>query len=550
MQTALDASQPTFRSRAQNGLAQNTAPDVLILGGGVNGVAALRDLALNGVSAVLLERGDFCGGASSASTRMAHGGLRYLEGREFRLVAEAARERNLLLRHAPHIVRPLEIVVPLDGVVKGLFGAALRFAGLSRRAVPMCLVALKAGLMIYERFGAVERVLPQHSAATDPARFPPGLRHGTRAVVRYFDGRIDNPEGLIFEMLEEAMAAHPQVTALNHAGWRLRPDGAVEVETGAGAVTLRPKVILNATGAWIDAVNAELGLTTRHVRGVKGAHLVLNHPELLARMAGRAFYFDDGRGRMVICLPLAETVLMGTTEIEVTSADDRVVAEAEVAYLLAALSRLFDDITVSEADVVAVTTGIRPLQNAGGSATAAARDHALVEDRLRSGLPVLSLVGGKWTTFRAFAELATDAALAHLGKKRRLSTRDRDYPGAGAKGTDRLTRRYGALGERVAAFCATAPDRPLRGAQDYTRLEVIWLIRARAALTLEDLVLRRTLLAQRADLRRETLADMAAILAEELGQGPAWVAAQLAAAEADPRLLARRPAAPQMAEVS
>ena len=178
---------PTFRETALARIAQSPAPDVLVLGGGVNGVAVLRDLALNGVSAVLLDRGDFCAGASSASTRMAHGGLRYLEGREFRLVAEAARERNLLLRHAAHLVRPLEIVVPLNGVVRGLFGAALRFAGLSKKSGEMCLVALKAGLVLYERFGAVERMLPAHKATTDTAKFPNGIRHGTRAVVQYFD---------------------------------------------------------------------------------------------------------------------------------------------------------------------------------------------------------------------------------------------------------------------------------------------------------------------------------------------------------------------------
>lgn len=222
------------------------------------GVAVLRDLALNGGSAVLPDRGDFCAGASSASTPMAHGGLRYPEGREFRLVAEAARERNLMLRHAAHLVRPLEIVVPLNGILRGLFGAALRFVGLSQKSGEMCLVALKA-------------------------------------------------------------------------------------------------------------------------------HLVLHHPALHAPMAGWAFYFDDGRGRRVICLPLAETILKGATEVETASTENGAVAEAQVSYSLAAISGLFGDIRMSKAHLVSVTTGIRPLQNAGGSANHAARDHALHEHRLPQG---------------------------------------------------------------------------------------------------------------------------------------------------------------------
>lgn len=542
------ASTSGFRETGFARLAKMSAPDVLILGGGVNGVATLRDLALNGVSAVLIEQNDFCAGASSASTRMAHGGLRYLEGREFSLVADAARERNLLLRHASHLVRPLEIVVPLNAIVRGLFGAAMRFIGVSQSSGAISLVALKVGLVAYERFGAVERVLPSHQTTTDPAKFPPALRKSTRAVVRYFDGQIDNPEGLIFEMLAEAVAAHSDVVALNHVGWKLCADGAVEVDSPTGAVLLRPNVIINATGGWIDTVNGRLGLQTRHVRGVKGAHLVLDHPELHARMAGRAFYFEDGRGRMVICLPLAETILMGTTEIETTSPDDGAVAETEIAYLLAAISGLFEDISLTKANLVSVTTGIRPLQNSGGSANRAARDHALAEDRLSNGVPVLSLVGGKWTTFRSFAELASDRVLGLLGRKRQLSTRDRAYPGAGALGQDMLTQRYGSFATAIAAFCAEAKDRPLAGTQKYSQREILWLIRNRAARRLDDLVLRRTQLALGASLREATLQDLAEILATELGKDPEWQAAELARAKADPRIFALRHSKPGCAD--
>ena len=542
---------PSVREAAVARLGGLQAADVLIIGGGVNGAGTLRDLALNGVSAVLIDTGDFCAGASSASSRMAHGGLRYLEGREFRLVAESARERNLLLHDAPHLVRPLEIVVPLETLVSGLPQAMLRFAGLSRRSGPLSLAALEGALALYEHLGAKFRALPRHRTVLKRGAFPAGLDAGTRAVVSYYDGEIVNPEGLIFEMLGEAADAG-NVAAVNHITWSAAA-GAVSVTDAVSGhtVALRPRVIVNATGAAIDAVNARLGLKTQLVRGVKGAHLVIAHPRLFERMAGRAFYFDDGHGRMVISLPVAGTILMGTTEVETADPGDRGVAGSEVDYLLGALGRLFSDIPVGREHVVAVTSGIRPLQaGGGGNATQAARDHALVE-HTAAGRPVISLVGGKWTTFRGFAEQATDCVLKHLGRTRTTGTAQRAYPGAapvdaaalaGETGLPPariagLVARYGALARPVAAFCAAAPDRMLAGRTDYSRREILWLVQARMAQRLDDLVLRRTGLVVTGTLGRETVADMGHCLALALGRDVAWAEAEIARAVADPRIL-------------
>ncbi|WP_373503770.1 glycerol-3-phosphate dehydrogenase/oxidase [Aestuariivirga sp.] len=540
------------RADSMRRLANLPSPDVLIIGGGVNGVGTLRDLALNGISAVLVEQGDFACGASGASTRMAHGGLRYLEGREFRLVAEAVRERNLLLHHAPHIVRPLEIVVPLDSVTQGLLRAGLRFLGLSNAPGPLSLAALKGGLAVYEFFGRAERALPPHGVTTRREDFPPGLPAATRAVVNYFDGWIDTPEALIFEMLAEA-EAQPGTAAINHCDWSLNGDGSFEMKDrlGEGRWTLRPKMIVNAAGAWVDAVNTRLGFATHLVRKVKGAHLLIRHDALLARMAGRAFYFDDGTGRMAICLPLRETVLMGTTEVETGDPGDRVIDGREIAYLLGALSRLFTDICVTEADVVAMTTGIRPLR-AGGSGTAnkAARDHALIESAMPgpTGLPVLSLVGGKWTTFRAFSEQAADHVLRRLGITRTLSTLHRDYPGAPRKEDagmnmsanlrlKELFARYGRIGYEVAAYCGNGPDAPLERFPDFSRREIEWLVLRRAACTLEDLVMRRTGMVLTGRLDLAALEEIAAIQARVLGRDDAWAAAEVSRAASDPRIM-------------
>lgn len=545
---------PCVRLDALDRLAHEPRPDVLILGGGVNGVATLRDLALNGVSAVLLDTGDFCAGASSASSRMAHGGLRYLEGREFRLVAESTRERNLLLRDAPHLVRPLEILVPLQNRVVGFAGSVLRFLGLSSRPGPLNLAALVGALCLYEAFGTVRRSLPRPTVALARKRFPQGMGAEVAAVASYHDGQIVGPEALVFEMLDEA-TARPHAIAINHVGWTRAGDAFHVTDPASGReIVLRPRIVVNAAGAAIDRVNAALGEGTALVRGVKGAHLVLRHAELHARMAGRAFYFDDGSGRMVICLPVGDCILFGTTEVETSEPDDRAVADDEVAYLLGAAQRLFADIAVSRRHIAALTSGIRPLQAGDGNATQAARDHALVELTI-DGLPVVALVGGKWTTFRSFAEQATDRVLVSLGRSRTTSTADRPYPGAAALDTARhaqatglpagrveaLQHRYGGLAGTVAAWCGAEADMPLRHADGYSRREIEWLVRTRMAMRLDDLILRRTDLVFSSPVSRPLLDELAGILGETLGRDAAWQRAQVASCLADPRIVFEMP---------
>jgi glycerol-3-phosphate dehydrogenase len=541
-----------LRSTSKERLAVLQEPDVLILGGGVNGVATLRDLALNGVSCVLIDAHDFCQGASSASSRMAHGGLRYLEGREFRLVAESARERNRLIAHAGHLVKPLEIVVPLEHLLGGFARAVLRFLGFTRFGGPLSLAALEGALRLYEAFGRREHPLPNHKTVLRRTHFPKGLRSQTRAVAAYFDGQITQPEGLMFEMLREAMGQGPRVAALNHVNWH--KDGDMIIITDRFDATqyrMTPKVIVNATGAWIDDVNAKLGGKTQYLRGVKGAHLVLDHSALHQRMAGRAFYFDDGTGRMIITLPVGENILVGTTEVETKDAEDRGISETEIAYLLRAIDGLFTDISVDRSHIVSMTTGIRPLRDGGGSATSAARDHALEEDRFPGcAAPVLSLVGGKWTTFRAFGEEAADRVLKRLGRTRTMSTAQRTYPGAAPFARNaltvpkeiatRLVARYGALAQEVAPLCVGPGSMALAGAPSYCRGEIIWAIRARAACCIEDLVLRRTQLSLGHGLQRETLYDLAEILAQEAGRDPKDLAAEIAAVLEDPRLMGTR----------
>ncbi|WP_255509670.1 glycerol-3-phosphate dehydrogenase/oxidase [Oceaniovalibus sp. ACAM 378] len=538
------------RSQAFKRLESLPTPDVLILGGGVNGVATLRDLALNGVSCALIDTKDFSAGASGASSRMAHGGLRYLEGREFRLVAESARERDSLIANASHLVKPLRIVVPLKYRVRGLLQAMFRFIGLSQTGGPMSLVALDGGLRIYEALGRGKNPLPRHVTFLRKSRFPTGLDPSTKAVTTYYDGQILHPEGLISEMIAEAVTVNDGCVALNHVSWTTQ-DGQVTVtDTVTGQSTaLRPQIIINATGAWIDRVNGTLGINSNHVRLVKGAHLVLDNPALFARMDGSAYYFDDGTGRMVISLPVDRNILVGTTERDITDPEDRDVSDDEVSYLLQAMDGLFADISVTRSQVVAATSGIRPLQRGGELVTAASRDHAIKEDVV-SGFkyPVLSLVGGKWTTFRAFSEQTSDRVLALLGRARKVSTAVRRYPGAGPCDAAELAQahglplehvtglieRYGKLAKSAAAFVASRVDRPLAGAAHYSRAEIAWLIAARGAVTVEDILLRRTRLTFGLGVTQETIEDVAQIVEQETECSRQSIAAEVAGLVGNP----------------
>ncbi|MEP3277501.1 MAG: glycerol-3-phosphate dehydrogenase/oxidase [Stappiaceae bacterium] len=553
----MDNKVSRFRAENLAVLRQLRQSDVLILGGGVNGVAVLRDLALNGVSAVLLEQNDFCAGASGVSTRMAHGGLRYLENREFKLVAESARERNLLLKYAPHLTEPLKIILPLESRLSGFWQSALNFLGLGARRARPNLLAVKLALLVYEFFGRTHRSLPRHSTAMGIIDLPSNIKKTVKSYASYYDGSFVNPEGLIFEMLTEALEADSDCVALNHIEWKTSPDGSLEIYDPlcGEQFTVMPKVVVNATGAWLDETNNRLGVTTAYVSAVKGTHIVLRHNELLERLDNRAFYFDDGSGRMVICNPLGKTILMGTTETASLAPSQLCVEESEIRYLLRALSSLFDDIELDETHIVAAITGARPLRKSSTSDMyAARRNHAVLSvTPEHKQYPILSMTGGKWTTFRPFAEKAVDDVLARLGKPRVVSTMERSYlgtpsddtvlPSEGDERSGMLYSRYGALWQEVATYCLEQPDAPLTAMSAYSVREIRWLIERRGAALLDDIILRRTTLAIDGLATKDVLEEIARILAETKNQTTSWAATEVERCEQMPAIRYRPSAA-------
>ena len=522
---------------------------VLIIGGGVNGAGLLRELALQGVDALLVEKSDFGSGASAAGTRLIHGGLRYLENGEFRLVREALRERSRLLRNAPHYVKPLPVTMPLVDRTSGIVPAARRFLGLPARAGDRGALVVKAGLLMYDLFAGRASGLPRHKflSRSDARALRPALNPEVLCTAHFWDARITCPERLCLELILDAEEISPQARALNYT----RIQGAagdrvvLRDETTGETREVRPRVVVNATGAWIDQTNGALGRESGFIGGTKGSHLVLDHPELLATAAGEMLYFVNRDGRILMLYPIGGRVLAGTTDIP-TGNPDEVCDEAEVSYLLDAIRQVFPSIRVDRSHVVFRFCGVRPLPRSGArTAGEISRNHSCPVLHPADGIefPIYSLVGGKWTTFRAFAEQAADEVLRAIGRRRVRKTEDlaigggRGYPATHELRDQWLTRlhqrsglppdrletlldRYGTRAEQIAGYLAAAFDAPLAHAPGYSRREIEFIATRERVVHLDDLVLRRTLLGLRGEATHALLEELAAIAAQTLGWTP------------------------------
>ena len=535
-----------------------TSIDVLIIGAGINGAGTFRDLALQGVRALIVDREDFGAGASMASSRMAHGGLRYLENGEFRLTAESTRERNRLLRNAPHMVRPLPLAIPFFSHAAGLLTALKRMAGLKTSLRERGFVMAEIGLSFYDWFGRFNRTMPLHKLMLGQrarAQFP-SLHKGVVAVSTYYDALITMPERIALELIDDGLKASPESGALNHCevvglsgDTVLFEDRLVKRSFG-----VKPKLVLNAAGAWIDRVNGTLAPARPLVGGTKGSHLILACPDLSKALSGHGMIFDDGEGRVCVVYPLGERVLLGSTDIPVTDPDQAVCSDEEQAYFLRSLGKIFPEVKVEPLHVVYRFCGVRPLPKSNATTPGAiSRDHSLVafEPTPERSFPILSLVGGKWTTFRAFAEQVSKSALDRLGRKHTVSTEELPIGGAAnlpdtladreasvsalasrfglsAERAHALVNRYGSGAPYVATFLAEKEDRLLPDSLDMSEREVRRLARCEMAATVDDVIFRRTTLAIEGRLTNALLERVAAILAEEVGISAALRDARLA----------------------
>lgn len=528
-------------------IKSNPNISVLIIGAGINGIGTFRDLVLNGVDVLIVDRGDFCSGASAASSHMAHGGIRYLENGEFRLVREAVGERNRMIQNAPHIVKPLPTTVPMFKHFSGLLNAPLKFLGLLERPSERGSIVIKLGLMMYDAYTGKQRTVPRHifRGRTESLKRWPRLNPAVRTTATYYDGSILNPERLALEVLLDGEADGGR--ALNYVslvGGQANRVILRDELTGA-TFEVSPRLVINAAGPWIDAANGTLGLSTRFVGGTKGSHLVLNHPELRQAIGENEFFFENKDGRIVLIFPLYDKVIVGTSDIPVENVDDIRCTEEEVDYFIGLVDRVFPDIKVGREHIVFRFSGVRPLAHTGSAKTTGqiTRDHHIqvVEGEWTGlGYPVYSLVGGKWTSFRAFAEQVSDKALTFLGKPRLKSTHELaiggglNYPrtpeeqkryldgltawtGLSAKRVQSLFERYGTRSEKVALFLSKQTDQPLKSLPDYSRREIAFLVQNERVIHLDDIILRRSLLGMLGGVTRDAVTELAVVAGESLG---------------------------------
>jgi glycerol-3-phosphate dehydrogenase len=536
------------RTEILTSIRENPEISVLIVGAGINGIGTFRDLALNGVDVLLVDRGDFCCGASAASSHMAHGGIRYLENGEFRLVREAVRERNRMIQNAPHLVRPLPTTIPIFKYFSGLFNAPLKFMGWLDKPSERGSVIIKLGLMMYDAYTGGSRTVPRHVVRSGRASLAKWGKLNPAVVntATYYDGLICNPERLALEILLDAEAENPSARALNYVSMVGGEGPAVQLrdEMTDQVYEVRPKLLVNAAGPWIDPTNHRLGVSTHYIGGTKGSHLVLDHPELLDAIGDNEFFFENKDGRIVLILPLYDRVLIGTSDLKIEDPDQARCTPEEEDYFIEMIGRVFPSIKVSREQIVFRFSGVRPLASSSAKLTGqASRDHSievLSGDWTSMHFPVYSLVGGKWTSFRAFAEQVTDKALAHLGRPRLKDTcnlpigggRDFKPDRHAAEGQiDSLTAwtglersristlysRYGSRAEAVASFIKRSEDMPLKSLPEYSRREIAFLALHEKVVRLDDLVLRRTMLAMLGRLTRGMLDELGQSLAIPLG---------------------------------
>lgn len=361
--------------------------DIAIVGGGINGVAMARQCAAAGRRTLLVEQNDFASGTTSRSTRIIHGGLRYLEHGEIGLVRESLRERERLLRTKPHLVRPMRFLLALPAGKRGA-------------------LEVRFGLWLYRRFTHGRRAA---RPADDIAQLERALDHGERwSVLDYDDAQCEFPERLVAEWLWEALAAGAEARNYTQACQVEVADGSVRGlrlrdRLDGTEFRIKAKWVINASGPWADGVARRAGIcNVRMVGGVRGSHLVL------PRFPGApesAVYTEALDGRPIFVIPWNGELLVGTTEVDDTGDPGRAQpSEAEIDYLLASVRQLFPAVARERDDIRYATAGVRPLPFSPGNPLAAiTRRHVLHDHRDDGVAGMISVIGGKLTTAASVA---------------------------------------------------------------------------------------------------------------------------------------------------
>lgn len=515
--------------------------DLLVVGGGITGAGVALDAASRGYRVGLVERRDFAWGTSSRSTRLIHGGIRYLPQGHVGLVREALRERQLLFRLAPHLVRPVGFVVPLYRDSRRPLG--IRFPAFLQPLIPL---GVRVGLLTYDLFSRDPQLHHRVLSSHELEKLVPELRsEGLRTAFLYWDGQTDDVR-LTHAVLATARAYgaitvnHAEVVGFVRAGGRVCAAGVVDRLTGT-SLEIPARWVVNATGIWAERVARLAGPPGFRVRHSKGVHLVLQPGTVRASAALVIPETDDGR--LAFLVPWRGCLVLGTTDEPYDEDLDhpRVTAQ-DVLYLLDHANRYLR-VRLRPEHVAAVYGGIRPLvSDSSGPTAALSRDHVVVNP----GAGVVTITGGKLTTYRRMAEDVVDVVAREEGRRRPCQTPK--IPLAGSAGLEHVANRlksypmdpdqrehllstYGSLALEVAQLVGEEPRLAARLVPTLPHLaaEVVYACRSEYAARLVDCMYLRTRLAvldgPAGDHAARTVADL---MARELGWRPEQVEQELA----------------------
>ena len=488
--------------------------DVIVIGAGINGAGIARDASMRGLKVLLLDKSDIGSGTSSASTRLIHGGLRYLEHGEFGLVRESLRERAALLRIAPHLVKQLPILIP---IYKG-----------GRRGPFM----IRAGLFAYDLL-AHDKQLPPHRmlSRAETLREAPGVNNeGLLGAAVYYDAQVEFAERLVLENVLAAqnqgamVVTYARVTRLLVETGRARRLEFVTEDSGSKTPsegmrhTVRGKIIVNAAGPWVDQfLEQAIGSSQSLIGGTKGSHIIV--APFSGAPSGAIYAEARSDGRPFFIIPWNDNYLIGTTEIRFDDAVDKIHCEPwEVEYLLGETNRVFPQAQLTRNEILYTYSGVRPLPFVSGKdAQSITRRHFIREHPQLQNL--LSIIGGKLTSYRSLAEQCVNLVFRKLGRPYpKCMTAQVPLPGAiefvsfadtfskqspfSVAVNARLLRIYGTRASEVAQLCMRDHTlaEPFNKAADALTGEIVFSFEQEMAQTLADCLLRRTMIGLNGDL--------------------------------------------------
>nr|MDJ0708628.1 glycerol-3-phosphate dehydrogenase/oxidase [Leptolyngbyaceae cyanobacterium MO_188.B28] len=509
---------------------QNTTYDVIIIGGGINGAAVARDAALRGLKTLLIEKGDFGGGTTSWSTRLVHGGLRYLEYFEFNLVRESLREREILLRSAPHLTKPIQMTIPIYG-----YGSRSYWE-------------IQAGMLLYDLLSFDKTLLNHRMLPSQKLRqlFRSINSEDLKGAAQYYDCQAEYAERLCLENVLSAQAAgadvlnYVAVTQIQRQGSRITAIACKDDLTAEAFEIGRvdQAMVINTSGPWVDQV-CGLGRTDgqpnplskqRKIGGTKGSHIIV---EPFPGAPSVALYVEaKADNRPFFIVPWLSSYLIGTTDFRYEGALDNIKADdQEIDYLIAETNRVIPTAGITRQDVQFTYSGVRPLPYAEGKkAGGVTRNHILYDHKQEGVANLISLIGGKLTTHRQVGEEMVDAIFRRRGQSSPpCLTRTQPLPGAIsvndpsmnqalADYRDRISQAsihhlfslYGAQAPAVLALVDNTPElaQPITPSLPDIKAQVVYGVQSEMAHTLVDLCRRRMTLSMQGNYGFDALSPI------------------------------------------